>query len=221
MQREAENALEFVRKTRFGVIVATINGQLGLIRTLRGLTPAFGSLSDGEFDEGRFEQHLEDDPRLVYAGWRYWIRKLQARYLRGRLWVRHCRGNEGSTAAVEVTVAAGVFRGGRIPFLWRARASGGMWLCPVPTSDARTWRRSSPITGRLQLWAENCPENFADRATLVGAEIARLEGRELDAMRLYEAGHSTRRASTASFRTKASPTSSPRASSGARLDDNS
>jgi hypothetical protein len=36
-------------------------------------------------------------------------------------------------------------------------------------------------------WAENCPENFENRAALVGAEIARLEDRELDAERLYEA----------------------------------
>ena len=36
------------------------------------------------------------------------------------------------------------------------------------------------------MWAENCPENFENRAALVGAEIARLEGRELDAERLYE-----------------------------------
>ena len=39
---------------------------------------------------------------------------------------------------------------------------------------------------RLQVWAEHCPENFEDRAALVGAEIARIEGRELDAERLYE-----------------------------------
>ena len=32
----------------------------------------------------------------------------------------------------------------------------------------------------------NCPENFENRAALVGAEIARLEGRELDAEHLYE-----------------------------------
>ena len=44
-----------------------------------------------------------------------------------------------------------------------------------------------PITKQLVEWAENCPENFANRALLVGAEIARIEGRELDAERLYEA----------------------------------
>jgi PAS domain S-box-containing protein len=39
---------------------------------------------------------------------------------------------------------------------------------------------------QLTLWAENCPENFENRAALVGAEIARIEGRALDAMDLYE-----------------------------------
>src|SRR5262249_26462044 len=37
-----------------------------------------------------------------------------------------------------------------------------------------------------EIWAKHCPENFENRAALVGAEIARLEGRDLDAMRLYE-----------------------------------
>src|SRR4029077_18787572 len=39
---------------------------------------------------------------------------------------------------------------------------------------------------QLQRCAHHCPENFADRAALVGAEIARLEGRDADAMRLYD-----------------------------------
>jgi len=39
---------------------------------------------------------------------------------------------------------------------------------------------------QLQVWATNCPDTFENRAALVGAEIARLEGRELDAERLYE-----------------------------------
>ena len=39
---------------------------------------------------------------------------------------------------------------------------------------------------QLQIYAENCPENFENRAALVGAEIAGLEGREIDAERLYE-----------------------------------
>ena len=55
-----------------------------------------------------------------------------------------------------------------------------------PTSDSSIWRLWPPITDNSQIWAENCPENFENRAALVGAEIARIEGRELDAERLYE-----------------------------------
>src|SRR5439155_16068965 len=39
---------------------------------------------------------------------------------------------------------------------------------------------------QLQEWAGNCPENFEDRAALVGAELARIEGGDAEAMRLYE-----------------------------------
>src|SRR6185503_7218240 len=39
----------------------------------------------------------------------------------------------------------------------------------------------------LRASAANCPQNFENRASLVGAEIARLEGRQVDAERLYEA----------------------------------
>ena len=39
---------------------------------------------------------------------------------------------------------------------------------------------------QLEIWAANCPENFENRAALVGAEIARIEGRALDAEHLYE-----------------------------------
>src|SRR6202007_2247786 len=39
---------------------------------------------------------------------------------------------------------------------------------------------------QLEIWSENCPANFENRAALVGAEIARIEGRLLDAEELYE-----------------------------------
>src|SRR4029077_9385681 len=39
---------------------------------------------------------------------------------------------------------------------------------------------------QLVEWAANGPENFENRAALVGAEIARLEGRVLEAEGLYE-----------------------------------
>jgi hypothetical protein len=39
---------------------------------------------------------------------------------------------------------------------------------------------------QIDVWAANCPQNFRGRSTLVGAEIARIENRDLDAFHLYE-----------------------------------
>ncbi|MDB5407616.1 MAG: histidine kinase, partial [Rhodospirillales bacterium] len=77
-QREAENGLDFARKARFGLVIDIITAQLGLIRTLRGLTPEFGSFNDEGFNERQFEDHLQSDPRLALPECWYWVRKLQA-----------------------------------------------------------------------------------------------------------------------------------------------
>src|SRR5947209_650284 len=64
----------------------------------------------------------------------------------------------------------------------------------------RVARRAAAASGalaayhrQLEVWAVNCPANFENRAALVSAEIARIEGRILDAEHLYEqAIHSAR-----------------------------
>src|SRR5262249_47234414 len=40
---------------------------------------------------------------------------------------------------------------------------------------------------RHRLWADNCPENFQHRYALLAGEVARIDGQDLEAMRLYEA----------------------------------
>ena len=37
-----------------------------------------------------------------------------------------------------------------------------------------------------RLWADNCPTNFENRYALLAAEVARIDGQDLEAMRLYE-----------------------------------
>src|SRR5216683_8226845 len=49
------------------------------------------------------------------------------------------------------------------------------------------WSPILPSHGeQLREWADNYPPTFGDKYALVSAEIARLEGRALDAMHLYE-----------------------------------
>ena len=56
------------------------------------------------------------------------------------------------------------------------------------SADEQTGWRDLLTAHREQLreWAETYPPTFADKYALVSAEIARLEGRDVEAMRLYE-----------------------------------
>jgi predicted ATPase/signal transduction histidine kinase len=181
-QRVAENGLAFAQKMRFGHSIDVVSTQLGLIRTLRGLTRTFGSLDDERFDERRIERRFADNPDLVVAESRYWIRKLQARYLAG----------DFAAAAEAASQAERLLWISQTPLdaaechLYCALSHAA--VCDSATADERQQHVEALTAHHRQLavWAENGPENFENRAALVGAEIARLEGRELDAERLYE-----------------------------------
>jgi len=191
VEREAEHGLTFAQKMRFGLVIDFITTQRGLIRTLRGLTPTFGCFDDEEFDEGRIERRFSENPDLVFGECFYWIRKLQARFFAGDypsaldasaraqrlLW---SLGSQFETAEYHfygaLSQAASCDSG----------AGGELQQC----LDAVAGHHK-----QLQLWATNCPDNFENRAALVGAELARLEGRDVDAMRLYEQAIRSARAS--------------------------
>jgi PAS domain S-box-containing protein len=181
-QREAEHGLEFARKARFGLVIDIITVQLGLIRTLRGQTPKFGSFNDERFDESRFEHHLQTDSRLALPECWYWIRKLQARVYAND----YASAIEAASKAQQLLWTSPSFFEVAEYHFYGAIARAGQ--CEAASADEQPQHLEALATHykQIQVWAENCPENFSNRAALVAAEIARLEGRESDAMRLYE-----------------------------------
>lgn len=182
VQREVENALEFTRKARFGLIVDIITGQLRLIRTLRGLTPDFTSFNDAQFDEARFEQHLEGEPRLAIATCWYWIRKLQARFYAGDYAV----ALEAATKAERLLWTSPTFFEIAEYHFYGALARAARYDAAPTDERAQHLEALAAHHQRFAVWAENSPESFQNRAALIAAEIARIEGRDQDAMRLYE-----------------------------------
>jgi PAS domain S-box-containing protein len=62
-----------------------------------------------------------------------------------------------------------------------------------PEPRAEYARRLEELLALLEYWVGNCPENFLARHALVGAEKARLEGRDLDAMKAYAQAIATAR----------------------------
>ena len=182
VEREAQNGLDFARKARFGLVIDIISAQLGLIRTLRGSTSKFGSFDDVDFDESRFERRLAGQPVLALPECWYWIRKLQARFFA-----------EDYAAAIEASLHAKKLLWTSPSFFEIAEyqfygALSRAAFCESLTAGERRPHVEALVAHhrQLEIWAANCPENFENRAALVGAEIARLEGRDVDAMRLYE-----------------------------------
>src|SRR4029077_7078825 len=182
VQRQTEDGLELAWKNRFGFVINHMIARLGLIRTLRGLTPKFGCLDDGKFAELVFERHLASDQVQAQPVCFYWIRKLQARFFAGDY-----------ASALEASLKAE-------PLLWTAPSNlelaiyhlfGGLcratlWDSASPDQRQQHFEALTTHQRQLGTWAENCPENFESRAALLDAEIARIEGRDLDAMSLYE-----------------------------------
>ena len=183
VEREAEHGLEFARKVRFGLASDCITGQLRLIRMLRGLTPDFTSFNDAEFDEGRFEQHLQSNPQLAIGACWYWIRRLQASVY----------ASDEASAIAAVAKAASLLWTAPTQFelaeyhFYGALARAAHCDLAEPEERSQQLEALADHHKQLAVWADNCPATFANRAALVGAEIARLEDLDGDAMRLYEA----------------------------------
>jgi PAS domain S-box-containing protein len=189
MQGEAEHGLAYASKTRFGLVIDMITTQLALVRMLRGLTPRFGCLDDGQFNERRTEEHFSGNPALAMAACWHWIRKLQARYTAGD----YATAMDAASKAQPLIWSATAFLEDAEYHFYGALARAA-WCDCAPAGERRQHLDAiAAHHSKLQVWAENCPENFENRAALVGAEIARIEGRAVDAMELYEqAIHSAR-----------------------------
>ncbi|MDL2406855.1 AAA family ATPase [Rhizobium calliandrae] len=190
VQREAEHGLMFAQKAQFGFIVDIISAQLGLIRTLRGLTPIFGRFDDEQFDELRIESHYSSNSDLALAECWYWCRKLQARFLAGD----YMSALDASERAKRLLwTSASLFETAEYHFYG---ALSNAMACNGAVTEERGHRVRALVAHhrQLEIWSKHCPENFENLAALVAAEIARIEGRPLDAMELYERAIASARA---------------------------
>ncbi|MHC2484852.1 AAA family ATPase [Rhizobium leguminosarum] len=193
VEREAEEVVEFVRQ--FGRFLEDrICAPLAFVRTLRGKNSKFGTLDDGTFTERSFEQRLTGHPAHAITECYYWIRKLQARFFAG----------DYMSAADAADKAEGWYGTSPAPALDLTEMADFHFYaalsraarCEPGGPDAYPKHREALQRHEQQLrgWAVNCPQNFEGRAALVGAEISRIEGRELDAEHLYEAAIKSARA---------------------------
>jgi len=179
--RESERGLDVVRKVQFRDVIDVIVSQQRFIENMRGRTASFSTFSDAQFDEKAFEAELTEDRMATMVDW-YWILKLQARFISGDY--------EAAIAAAQKAKALLWASDAHIQLLdyyyYSALAVAAAYEA-APPDRQREWRDLlTAHREQLREWADNYPPTFGDKYALVSAEIARLEGRDADAMRLYE-----------------------------------
>jgi PAS domain S-box-containing protein len=178
--RESEIALDFVRKVKFRDLADIIVSQQRFIATMQGRTANFSTFTDAQFDEASFEALLTEDRQPTMICW-YWIAKGKARFLSGHYAAALAAADKAKTLLWSSTA--------HFPLLdyYYYTALTIAALCEgTSAGDRPRWGELLELRDQLREWADNYPPTFADKHALVAAEIARLEGRDLDAMNLYQ-----------------------------------
>ncbi|MCY1005073.1 trifunctional serine/threonine-protein kinase/ATP-binding protein/sensor histidine kinase [Nannocystis pusilla] len=177
VERETERRLEFTRNADFAGSSQVLIGIQRLVRHLLGRTRSRASFRD----DAAYEAEVNASPWTVVKCW-YFIMKLQGLFISGDY-----------AAALAAGDAAA-------PLLWCSLAhiqEPEYWyyyalaLAAHVSSAAPVRQREALVVlarheAKLAEWAASCPQNFGHKHALVSAEIARLEGRERDALQCYD-----------------------------------
>ena len=179
--RESEMGLVFTRQARFRDIADIIVSQQRFIACMQGRTMTFSTFSDAEFDEVAFEAQLKGNRMPTMMCW-YWILKLKARFLSGDYTEALAAADNAKALLWAKTAMIGI-----LDYFYYTALTLAARYEQISADEQTGWRELlTAHREQLREWAENYPPTFADKHALVSAEIARLEGRTFDAMRLYE-----------------------------------
>jgi PAS domain S-box-containing protein len=181
-EHQVDVGLVLAERARYGHIVDIMKTQLGLIRSLRGRTDRFGFFDDEQVAESDLEERYALDPSTKQPECWYWIRKLQARFFAGE----YSAAMDAARKAKDLLwTSAAMFEVAEYHFYAALSLGANQRKTGAAVTKATTGALAAHQK-QLAGWAKNCPENFENRAALVGAELARLEGRDFEAQRLYE-----------------------------------
>jgi PAS domain S-box-containing protein len=179
--RESEMALDFARQAKYDDVLDIIVSQQRFIANMQGRTATFSTFSDAQFDEAAFEAQMMVGRTSTMICW-YWILKLKARFL-------SCDYAAALEAAdkIRALLWASATSIHLLDYYYYAALTVAALYENAAADEQQAWRELlTAHRKQLREWAENYPPTFGDKHALVSAEIARLEGRDADAMRLYE-----------------------------------
>jgi predicted ATPase/signal transduction histidine kinase/CheY-like chemotaxis protein len=171
----------FVQHNHNEVIYQVIRLQEQLMLSLQGLTIGEGCLDDRNFSEAAALDII------VNAGFsngvaRYHVMQQIAAFHYGN----YARALDAAQQAATASpyVMATLYEATH--HFYYALTLTALYPDAAPAQQQQFMQSLNASMVKLVLWADNCPENFDNRHALVAAELARIEGHDMDAMRLYD-----------------------------------
>lgn len=182
--REAEAGRLFGIRSGYGDLTEMMVIQLCFIAAMQGRSDSLSKFDSAHFSERKFEEHLSCNGNATLRCM-YWTMKGKVRYLAGDF-------DEAAVAfekaALDEWALPGFIQLLDLYLFWGMTCAA---LEPSSKPDgglqAQRLERLRISTDKLSEWSRACPSTFSDKRDLLLAELARLEGRDFEALSLYEA----------------------------------
>ena len=178
---QAERAIAFLQATHSGGTLEVVQCFGRFARCLQGGTLASASFDGDGYDHAATVRRMAEQNNLAGLGIVHMLEQVAA-FIVGdpQAALQAAARTEGVLRAVFAMAVRPTFAFYRALALAAAHAE-------LPASDQGAALQAIEQTVHdLAIWAKHCPENYATRHALVAAELARLQGRELEAERLFE-----------------------------------
>ena len=165
---ESQKGLAFVRRVKFRAPADILISQQLLIRHLRGRGGRTFPFRSHSVQRRRFCGELTAEGHTTLVCW-YWIFKLQARYISGDFEAALSAADQAAALlwATEAFIHSADY------CYYRALTVAALHQLRRPQDNADVLEALYRHLKQLREWADACPETFADKYTLVAAEIAR------------------------------------------------
>ncbi|MBK9263929.1 MAG: AAA family ATPase [Polyangiaceae bacterium] len=171
----------FARQSHNDAVYETIRFEQQFVAAFQGMTQGLSSFEDGEFDEA---SSLQVITRATFGC------GIVFHDIMKQIMAFHAGEHE---AALELAMRAAANLGAAMAMPIEATYHFYLALTLAALHPKRTEEQQREILSKLDhlrqkhaLWADNCPQNYQNRHALVCAEIARIQNRDMDAMRLYD-----------------------------------
>jgi PAS domain S-box-containing protein len=178
---ETVRSLHFVETMNYPSIADIIMSQQRLVMALQGKTRRYSGIASDGFDEEAFAKRIASSQMSLSKFW-YHTRQLQAAYLMEHL--------DEALEAGEAAQALSWSSPGHVEeaeFYFYQALTLAKACTKAKGSERDVWlQQLVAIRDRFALWASHSAENFAHKHHLIAAEVSRLLGEDLPAMRAYE-----------------------------------